>query len=239
MEEIIEMASKIYENADKALLGMVSDGMTIMAGGFGLCGMPASLIYALRDTGAQNLTCVSNNAGIEGEGLWLFLQTRQIKKMMSSYVGDNKLFAEQYLSGDLEIEFIPQGTLAERCRAGGAGIGAFYTRTGFGTTLAEGKETRDINGEPHILEYGIQADIALVKAECADEEGNLVYRKTARNFNPDMAMGGKITIAEVEEIVPTGSIDPDHIHTPGIFVQRIVKTKNTKKIERVTSRERV
>ena len=239
MEEIIEMASKIYENADKALLGMVSDGMTIMAGGFGLCGMPASLIYALRDTGAQNLTCVSNNAGIEGEGLWLLLQTRQIKKMMSSYVGDNKLFAEQYLSGDLEIEFIPQGTLAERCRAGGAGIGAFYTRTGFGTTLAEGKETRDINGEPHILEYGIQADIALVKAECADEEGNLVYRKTARNFNPDMAMGGKITIAEVEEIVPTGSIDPDHIHTPGIFVQRIVKTKNTKKIERVTSRERV
>lgn len=239
MEEIVEMASKIYENADKALLGMVKDGMTIMAGGFGLCGMPASLIYALRDTGAQNLTCVSNNAGIEGEGLWLLLQTRQIKKMMSSYVGDNKLFAEQYLSGDLEIEFIPQGTLAERCRAGGAGIGAFYTRTGFGTTLAEGKETRDINGEPHILEYGIKADIALVKAERADEEGNLVYRKTARNFNPDMAMGGKITIAEVEEIVPTGSIDPDHIHTPGIFVQRIVKTKNTKKIERVTSRERV
>lgn len=233
------MASKLYKSPSAALSGIVNDGMTIMAGGFGLCGMPASLIHALRDTGAKNLTCVSNNAGIEGEGLWLLLKTRQINKMMSSYVGDNKLFAEQYLAGDLEIEFIPQGTLAERCRAGGAGIGAFYTRTGVGTTLAEGKETREIDGEPHVLEYGIKADIALVKAERADEEGNLVFRKTARNFNPDMAIGGKVTVAEVEEIVPVGTLDPDHIHTPGIFVQRIVKTEASKKIERVTNREKV
>ena len=232
------MAVKLFKSPDHALADIVKDGMTIMAGGFGLCGMPSSLIKALRDTGARNLTCVSNNAGTEGEGLWLLLQTRQIKKMMSSYVGDNKLFAEQYLSGDLEIEFVPQGTLAERCRAGGAGVGAFYTRTGVGTSLGENKEMRIINGEQHILEYGINADIALVKAECADEEGNLIYRKTARNFNPDMAMGGKVTIAEVETIVPVGTLDPDQIHTPGIFVQRIVKTQSKKKIERVTSREK-
>ena len=232
------MTGKIYPDADAALADLVADGMTIMAGGFGLCGMPSDLILALRDTGARELTCVSNNAGIEGEGLWTLLKTQQIQKMMSSYVGDNKLFASQYLAGDLEIEFIPQGTLAERCRAGGAGIGAFYTRTGVGTLLAEGKETREIDGEAFVLEHGIKADIALVKAEIADEEGNLIYRKTARNFNPDMAMGGKITIAEVETIVPVGELDPDHIHTPGVFVQRVVKTKTPKQIERVTNSDR-
>ena len=232
------MATKIFQSADDALGGLVENGMTIMAGGFGICGMPSTLIRALRDTGAEQLTCVSNNAGIEGEGLWLLLQRRQIRKMMSSYVGDNALFAQQYLDGALEVEFVPQGTLAERCRAGGAGIGAFYTRTGVGTMLSEGKETRDINGVPHLLEYGINADIALVKAEIADEEGNLIYRKTARNFNPDMAMGGRITVAEVEEIVPAGSLDPDMIHTPGIFVQRVVKTLHPKRIERTTTRPR-
>lgn len=229
---------KIYSSADEALGDLVANGMTIMAGGFGLCGMPSDLIRALRDSGARNLVCVSNNAGIEGEGLWLLLQRRQIRKMISSYVGDNGLFAEQYLSGDLEVEFTPQGTLAERCRSGGAGIGGFYTRTGVGTSLAAGKETREIDGQTHVLEYGIHADIALVKAEIADEEGNLIYRKTAQNFNPDMAMGGKITIAEVERIVPTGTLDPDHIHTPGIFVQRVVQTTSTKRIERVVNRNR-
>lgn len=232
------MPNKVYDSPESALSGMVEDGMTIMAGGFGICGMPTSLIRALRDTGARDLTCVSNNAGIEGTGLWQLLERRQIKKMMSSYVGDNKLFAEQYLAGELDVEFIPQGTLAERCRAGGAGIGAFYTRTGVGTALGDGKEVREINGKPHLLEYGIKADIALVKAERADEDGNLIYRKTARNFNPDMAMGGKLTIAEVEEIVPTGTLDPDHVHTPGIFVQRIVQTRDPKRIERVTNREK-
>ncbi len=230
--------NKNYTTASEALGGLVRDGMTIMAGGFGLCGMPSDLIQALRDTGAKDLTCVSNNAGIEGEGLWLLLQRRQIRKMISSYVGDNSLFAEQYLNGDLEVEFAPQGTLAERCRAGGAGIGGFYTRTAAGTALAEGKETREINGDLHVLEYGINADIALVKAEVADEEGNLIYRKTAQNFNPDMAMGGKITIAEVERIVPTGSLDPNQIHTPGIFVQRIVQTTSEKRIERIINRNR-
>jgi len=232
------MATKIFSSANEALRGQVTDGMTIMAGGFGICGMPATLVRALRDTNAKELTCVSNNAGIEGEGLWLLLQRRQIRKMMSSYIGDNALFAEQYLDGSLEVELVPQGTLAERCRAGGAGIGAFYTRTGVGTELSKGKETRDIDNETHILEYGIKADIALVKAEIADEEGNLIYRKTARNFNPDMAMGGQLTIAEVEQIVPTGSLDPDMIHTPGIFVQRIVKSEHPKRIERVTTRSR-
>ena len=230
--------NKNYKSADEALDGLVRDGMTIMAGGFGLCGMPSDLIRALRDTGAKDLTCVSNNAGIEGEGLWLLLQRHQIRKMISSYVGDNSLFAGQYLSGDLEVEFTPQGTLAERCRAGGAGIGGFYTKTAVGTALAEGKETREINGELHVLEYGINADIALVKAEVADEEGNLIYRKTAQNFNPDMAMGGKITIAEVEQIVPTGTLHPDQIHTPGIFVQRIVQTTSDKRIERIINRNR-
>lgn len=229
------MSGKVFPGADQALAGLIRDGMTIMAGGFGLCGMPSDLIGALRDTGARDLTCVSNNAGIEGEGLWNLLKTRQIRKMMSSYVGDNKLFASQYLTGDLEIEFIPQGTLAERCRAGGAGIGAFYTRTGVGTTLAEGKETREIDGDTFVLEFGIKADIALVKAEIADEDGNLIYRKTARNFNPDMAMGGVVTIAEVETIVPVGTLDPDHIHTPGVFVQRVVQTTVPKRIERITT----
>lgn len=232
------MKSKVFNSAGAALDGLVQDGATIMVGGFGLCGMPATLIRAMRDTGAKNLTCVSNNAGIEGEGLWLLLQTRQIRKMISSYVGDNKLFAEQYLSKELEIEFTPQGTLAERCRAGGAGIGAFYTRTGAGTVLADGKETRIIDDEEYVLEHGIKADLALVKAELADTDGNLVYRKTARNFNPDMAMGGRITVAEVERIVPVGSLDPDHIHTPGIFVQRVIKTEHKKSIERVTTRPR-
>lgn len=232
------MDGKIYETAAEAVSGLVSDGMTVMAGGFGLCGMPSDLIAALRASGVRGLTCVSNNAGIEGEGLWQLLETRQISKMISSYVGDNTLFAEQYLSGELAVEFVPQGTLAERCRAGGAGIGAFYTRTGVGTALGEGKETREIGGETYLLEFGIRADLALVKAEIADEEGNLVFRKTARNFNPDMAMGGRVTIAEVETIVPVGSIDPDHIHTPGIFVQRVVKTTAPKRIERVTTRDR-
>ncbi len=230
------MTRKIYPDAASALDGVAKDGMIVMAGGFGLCGMPSSLIEALRDTGVQNLTCVSNNAGTEGEGLWQLLQTRQIKKMISSYVGENKLFAEQYLSSQIELEFAPQGTLAERCRAGGAGIAGFYTRTGVGTLAAEGKEVKHFDGVPHVLERAIVADIALVKAEVADEEGNLVYRKTARNFNPDMAMGGRVTIAEVEEIVPAGTIDADHIHTPGIFVQRVVKTTATKKIENLTTR---
>jgi len=232
------MSRKVFPNAQSALDGAVQDGMTVMTGGFGLCGMPSSLIIALRDTGVKNLTCVSNNAGTKGQGLWLLLQTRQIKKMISSYVGDNQLFAELYLSGDLELEFTPQGTLAERCRAGGAGIAAFYTRTGVGTEIAKGKEVRDFDGVLHVLETGIVADVALVKAERADEDGNLIYRKTAQNFNPDMAMGGRLTIAEVEEIVPTGTLDPDHIHTPGVFVQRIVKTSHVKKIERETVRKR-
>lgn len=232
------MTQKIYASAAAALDGVAKDNMTVMAGGFGLCGMPALLIEALCATGVQNLTCVSNNAGTEGEGLWHLLKSGQIRKMISSYVGDNKLFAELYLSGQIDLEFTPQGTLAERCRAGGAGIAGFYTRTGVGTLAAQGKETKDIDGVPHILESAIVADIALVKAEVADEAGNLIYRKTARNFNPDMAMGGRVTIAEVEKIVPAGELDPDHIHTPGIFVKRIVKTSATKKIENLTTRAR-
>ncbi|MFC7291373.1 CoA transferase subunit A [Hirschia litorea] len=232
------MSNKIYSSASSALKDIVSNQSTVMVGGFGLCGMPETLITALKDTGVTNLTCISNNAGTEGSGLWLLLQTKQIKKMISSYVGDNKLFAEQYLNGELELEFSPQGTLAERCRAGGAGIAAFYTRTGYGTLIAEGKEVAEFDGVPHILERGIKADLALIKAETADEEGNLIYRKTARNFNPDMAMGGRITIAEVEHIVPTGTLDPDKIHTPGIFVQRIIKSQTPKKIERKTTRQR-
>ena len=230
------MKTKVFDSPNIILDGLVNDGDTIMVGGFGLCGMPATLIRSLQDTGAVNLTCVSNNAGIEGKGLWLLLQTKQIRKMISSYVGDNKLFAEQYLAKELEIEFTPQGTLAERCRAGGAGIGAFYTRTGAGTILAEGKETKTIDGDTHILEYGIKADIALVKAEVADTDGNLIYRKTARNFNPDMAMGGRITIAEAEKVVPVGTLDPDQIHTPGVFVQRVIKTQHPKSIEQITTR---
>ena len=230
--------NKVFDSAADALRDVSKDGMMVMVGGFGLCGMPGTLVEALRDTGVRDLTCISNNAGVDGAGLALLLETRQVRKMISSYVGENKLFAQQFLDGDIELEFAPQGTLAERCRAGGAGIAAFYTPTGAGTMAAEGKEIREFNGIPHVMEHGLVADLALVKAEIADEAGNLIYRKTARNFNPDMAMGGHITIAEVEEIVPVGSLDPDHVHTPGIFVQRIVTTTHTKLIEKEVTRER-
>ncbi|WP_213271052.1 CoA transferase subunit A [Hyphomonas sp.] len=232
------MASKVYKSAKEALEGLTFDGMTVMAGGFGLCGIPENLILALRDSGAKDLTVISNNAGVDDFGLGLLLKTRQIKKMISSYVGENKEFERQYLSGELELEFNPQGTLAERCRAGGAGIPGFYTKTGVGTIVAEGKEHRAFNGETYILETGLVADLSIVKAEKADTQGNLVFNKTARNFNPPMAMAGKVTIAEVEEIVPTGDIDPDHIHLPGIFVQRIVKGSFEKRIEQRTVRKR-
>ena len=230
------MASKIYPNANAALEGLTFDGMTVMAGGFGLCGIPENLILALRDSDAQNLTVISNNAGVDDFGLGLLLHTRQIKKMVSSYVGENKTFETQYLNGELELEFNPQGTLAERCRAGGAGIPGFYTKTGVGTLVAEGKEHKEFNGETYILETGLVADLSIVKAWKADEEGNLVFRKTARNFNPMMATAGKTTVVEVEEIVETGSLDPDHIHTPGIFVQRIVQDTHEKRIEQRTTR---
>ncbi|MFN7178117.1 CoA transferase subunit A [Hyphomonas sp.] len=232
------MASKVYKSAKEALEGLTFDGMTVMAGGFGLCGIPENLILALRDSGAKDLTVISNNAGVDDFGLGILLRTRQIKKMISSYVGENKEFERQYLSGELELEFNPQGTLAERCRAGGAGIPGFYTKTGVGTIVAEGKEHREFNGETYILETGLVADLSIVKAEKADTQGNLVFNKTARNFNPPMAMAGKITVAEVEEIVPTGDIDPDHIHLPGIFVQRIVKGTFEKRIEQRTTRKR-
>ena len=229
---------KIYNDAKSALEGLTFDGMTVMSGGFGLCGIPENLIAALRDSGAKDLTVISNNAGVDDFGLGLLLQTRQIKKMISSYVGENKEFERQYLSGELELEFNPQGTLAERCRAGGAGIPGFFTKTGVGTVIAEGKEHKDFNGETYILETGLVADLAIVKAWKGDEQGNLVYRKTARNFNPMMASAGKITIAEVEEIVPVGALDPDNIHTPGIFVQGIVQGDHEKRIEQRTIRER-
>jgi 3-oxoacid CoA-transferase subunit A len=212
--------------------------MTVMAGGFGLCGIPENLILALRDSGVKDITAISNNAGVDDFGLGLLLQTRQIKKMISSYVGENKEFERQYLSGELELEFNPQGTLAERCRAGGAGIPGFYTKTGVGTLVAEGKEHRDFNGETYILETGLVSDLSIVKAEKADTQGNLVFNKTARNFNPPMAMAGKVTVAEVEEIVPTGDLDPDEIHLPGIFVQRIVQGTFEKRIEQRTVRKR-
>lgn len=230
---------KTYENADLALKDVLFDGMTIMAGGFGVCGIPEKLIVALKETGVKDITVISNNCGIDGFGLGILLETRQIRKMISSYVGENKLFAEQYLSNELELEFAPQGTLAERIRAGGAGIPAFYTKTGVGTLVAEGKEERLFNGERYILESALHADLSLVKADIGDEEGNLVYRKTARNFNPMMAAAGKITIAEVEHLVPTGEIDPDLIHTPGIYVQRIIKgTGYEKRIEQRTVRKK-
>src|SRR5919112_1335644 len=213
---------KVYPNAKAALEGIVKDGMMVMCGGFGLCGMPATLIEALRDTGVKNLTCVSNNAGIDGAGLGLLLETGQVKKMISSYVGENKTFAKLYLEGKLEIEFNPQGTLAERVRAGGAGIPAFYTKTGVGTQVAEGKETKTFDGEEYVMERGLFGDIALVKAWKGDKSGNLVFRKAARNFNPMMATAAKLCVAEVEELVPVGAIDPDHVHTPGIFVKRII-----------------
>ena len=211
--------------------------MTLCVGGFGLCGVPETLIRAVRDTGVKNLTIASNNAGTDGNGLGLLLESRQIVKMIASYVGENKEFARQYLSGELDVEFSPQGTLAERMRAGGAGIAGFYTRTGVGTIVAEGKETMDFDGVPHLLERGIRADVALVKAWKADPQGNLVYRLTARNFNPGAAMSGRITVAEVEMMVPTGELDPDQIHTPGIFVQRLVHAPDAeRKIEKVVTR---
>lgn len=228
------MATKVYQDARSALQG-VKDNMTILVGGFGLCGIPENLILALRDTGATNLTCVSNNAGVDDFGLGLLLHTRQIKKMLSSYVGENKTFEKQYLSGELELEFCPQGTLAERLRAGGAGIPAFYTPTGVGTLVAEGKEVREFNGRPYVLEKGITGDFALVKAWKGDKFGNLIFRKTARNFNPMIATAGKITIAEVEELVEVGELEPDQIHTPGVYVQRIIQgPKYEKRIEQRT-----
>jgi 3-oxoacid CoA-transferase subunit A len=233
--------NKIYPSAAAALADVVKDGQTIAVGGFGLCGIPEALIVALRDSGVKNLTCVSNNAGVDGFGLGLLLATRQIRKMISSYVGENKEFERQYLAGELELEFTPQGTLAERMRAGGAGIPAFFTRTGVGTIVAEGKPTMVFDGvwgnKEYVMERSIRADVALVKAWKADKQGNLVYRKTARNFNPVVAMCGKVTIAEVESIVENGEIDPDHVHTPGIFVQRLVLNPHPeKRIENRTVR---
>jgi 3-oxoacid CoA-transferase subunit A len=230
---------KVCPDAKSALAGVLKDGMTIMAGGFGLCGIPETLIEAIRDSGVKNLTVVSNNAGVDGKGLGLLLETKQIKKMISSYVGENKLFAQQYLAGELEIEFNPQGTLAERIRAGGAGIPAFFTATGAGTDIAKGKEERTFDGRKYILETGIVADLAIVHAWKADTEGNLVYRKTARNFNPMMATAGRVTIAEVENLVQPGEINPDHIVTSGVFVQRIIHVPNGPKyIEQRTVRKR-
>mgnify|MGYP001187648928 CR=1 FL=1 len=230
---------KVYKDARSAMAELVKDGMTIMAGGFGLCGIPEALIEAIRESGAKDLTFVSNNAGVDGVGLGRLLETRQIRKMISSYVGENKLFAQQYLAGELELEFNPQGTLAERIRAGGAGIPAFFTKTGVGTLIAEGKEVREFDGEKYVMERGIFADLAVVHAHTGDTEGNLVYRKTARNFNPMMATAAKVTIAEVEHLVEAGEIDPDCIHTPGIFVQRIVHVPNpVKHIEQRTTRKR-
>ncbi len=228
---------KVYENAAVALRDVVADGQMIAVGGFGLCGMPEQLITALRDSGVKDLTAVSNNAGVDGFGLGLLLQTRQIKKMISSYVGENKEFERQYLSGELELEFAPQGTLAERMRAGGAGIPGFYTKTGVGTLIAEGKEHKEFDGQTYILERGIVADLSLVKAWKADRAGNLVYRKTAQNFNPVVASCGKLTVAEVEEIVEVGELDPDSVDTPGIYVHRVVLNPNPeKRIEKKTVR---
>jgi len=231
--------NKAYPDADAALAGLLRDGMTVMSGGFGLCGIPEALIAAIQSSGVTGLTVISNNAGIDGAGLGLLLESRQIRKMVSSYVGENKLFADLYLSGELELEFNPQGTLAERIRAGGAGIPAFFTKTGIGTLVAEGKEIRDFDGESYIMERGLVADLAIIHAWKADHEGNLVYRKTARNFNPVMATAAKATVAEVEHLVEPGTIDPDHIHTPGIFVKRIVRCPPyEKRIEQRTVRER-
>ena len=231
--------NKVYASAEAALAGVLRDGMTIMSGGFGLCGIPETLIEALRKSGVKDLTVVSNNAGVDGIGLGLLLETRQIRKMISSYVGENKIFAAQYLAGELELEFNPQGTLAERIRAGGAGIPAFFTRTGVGTIVAEGKEIRDFDNEAYVMETGLIADIALVHAWKGDTEGNLVYRKTARNFNPMMATAGRLTVAEVEHLVEPGEIDGDHIVTPGVYVQRIVHVPNApKRIEQRTTRKR-
>jgi 3-oxoacid CoA-transferase subunit A len=230
---------KVFPDANAALAGLLRDGMTIMAGGFGLCGIPEHLIAAIRQSGIQHLTVISNNAGIDDVGLGVLLQSRQIRKMISSYVGENKLFADLYLKGELDLEFNPQGTLAARIRAGGAGIPAFFTRTGVGTLIAEGKETRVFDGETYVMERGLIADLAIVHAWKGDREGNLIHRKTARNFNPVMATAGRVTVAEVEHLVEPGEIDPDHIHTPGIFVQRIVyPTSFEKRIEQRTVRQR-
>ncbi len=233
------MARKIYPDAKTALEGLLFDGMTIMSGGFGLCGIPENLISALRDSGTTALTVISNNAGVDDFGLGMLLRTRQIKKMISSYVGENKEFERQYLAKELELEFTPQGTLAERIRAGGAGIPAFFTATGVGTLVADGKEVRNFAGRDYVMETGLVADLSIVKAWKADEEGNLLFRKTARNFNPMMASAGKVTVVEAEEILPVGSFDPDAIHTPGIFVQRIVQSVGAeKRIEQRTTRKK-
>lgn len=229
------MSNKVYDSAQSALKDVVQDGHTLAVGGFGLCGIPEALIAALKETGAKQLTCISNNAGVDGFGLGLLLETKQIKKMISSYVGENKEFERQYLNGELEVELTPQGTLAEKLRAGGAGIPAFYTATGVGTVIAEGKDVREFNGRSYILEESLTADVALVKAYKADKAGNLIFRKTAQNFNPVCAMAGKITIAEVEEIVEIGVLDPDEIHLPGIYVNRIVlNAQPEKRIEQMT-----
>ena len=233
------MSHKVFKDAAAALEGLTFDGMTVMSGGFGLCGIPENLIRALRDSNARELTVIGNNVGCDHHGMWLVLANNQIRNVLASYVGENKILEQRFMSGEIEIEFNPQGTLAERIRAGGAGIPAFYTRTGYGTKVAEGKETRQFNGEWYVMETGLVADLSLVKAWKADAEGNLVYRKTARNFNPMIATAGKVTVVEVEEIVPVGSFDPDQIHTPGIFVDRIVVGAHfDKHIERRTTRPR-
>tara|TARA_R110002020_G_scaffold26512_27_gene85922 strand:- start:792 stop:1508 length:717 start_codon:yes stop_codon:yes gene_type:complete len=236
------MMNKVFKTPEEAMKGLCKDGMTVMSGGFGLCGIPENLIAALRDSGAKDLTVISNNAGVDGFGLGQLLETKQIKKMVSSYVGENKEFERQYLGGELELEFNPQGTLAERIRAGGAGIPGFYTKTGVGTMIAEGKEHKDFTNregetETFIMETGLKADVSIVKAWKGDAEGNLIYKATARNFSPMMATAGKVTVAEVDEIVPVGSLDPNSIHTPGIFVQRIVQAECEKRIEQRTVRE--
>jgi 3-oxoacid CoA-transferase subunit A len=239
MSQEFRMASKIYPSPKAALEGVLFDGMTIMSGGFGLSGNPESLIPEIRAAGVKDLTVISNNAGADGFGLWMLLESRQIRKMISSYVGENKLFESQFMSGELELELNPQGTLAERIRAGGAGIPAFYTKTGVGTVVAEGKPVEEFDGELYVRERWLRADLSIIKAWRADPEGNLQFRKTARNFNPNMATAGQITVVEVEEIVEAGTFDPDQVHTPGVFVDRIVlSTINEKRIEKLTTRER-
>ncbi|WP_292033162.1 MULTISPECIES: CoA transferase subunit A [unclassified Brevundimonas] len=229
---------KIYADVTSALEGLTFDGMTVMSGGFGLCGIPENLIAGLKASGVKGLTVISNNAGVDGFGLGQLLETKQIAKMISSYVGENKEFERQYLAGELQLEFNPQGTLAERIRAGGAGIPAFFTATGVGTLVAEGKEVRNFDGRDYVMETGLVADLAIIKAWKADERGNLIFRKTARNFNPMMATAGKVTVVEVEEIVPTGSLDPDCIHTPGVYVDRLIQTVSEKRIEQRTVRQK-
>ena len=231
--------SKVYKTAAAALDGLCQNNMTVMSGGFGLCGIAENLIAAIRDSGAEGLTVISNNAGVDGFGLGQLLETRQIAKMVSSYVGENKEFERQYLGGELELEFNPQGTLAERIRAGGAGIPGFYTKTGVGTLIAEGKEHKDFDGQTYIMETGLKADLSIIKAWKGDAEGNLIFKATARNFSPIMAMAGKVTVVEVDELVSVGSLDPNFIHTPGVFVQRIVEAKCEKRIEQLTTREKV